>query len=95
MKPDVKLRRWSSMRNLERTRLFNFRLSEREWNIIYGLSYIERVRPSDILRGALVYAGVISDPCSELEEPEEPAVGDAAVGEPIGETNEGESEVQS
>ena len=79
MKPDVKIRRWSSMRNLERTRLFNFRLSEREWNIIYGLSYIERVRPSDILRAALVYSGVISDPCSELEKPEEPAVGAATI----------------
>ena len=62
MKCDVKLERWSSWRNLERTTGINIRLSEKERDIIEGLAYLEHVRPSDIIRGALIYAGVIEEP---------------------------------
>lgn len=95
MRGDVKLERWSSWRNLERTKGINIRLSEKEFYIIEGLAYLERVRASDVIRGALIYAGVIPEP-TKNESASTPSDGDAD--EPCVQSDgeaANESEVQS
>lgn len=95
MKHDVKLERWSSWRNLERTKGINIRLSEKEFYIIDGLAYLERVRASDVIRGALIYAGVIPEPTKDESEatPSDDDAGTPCVQPDGAGTNE--SEVQS
>mgnify|MGYP006907960309 FL=1 len=95
MKHDVKLERWSSWRNLERTTGINIRLSEKERNIIEGLAYLKHVRATDVIRGALIYAGVIPEPTKDESEatPSDDDAGTPCVQPDGAGTNE--SEVQS
>ena len=61
LKEDVKIEKWSSMRGLDRTETpMAFRFSPAERNAIEAAQRM--VRPSDVVRGSLIYAGVIPEP---------------------------------
>lgn len=63
LKEDVKIEKWSSMRGLDRTETpMAFRFSPAERNAIETEAAQRMVRPSDVVRGSLIYAGVISEP---------------------------------
>lgn len=73
LKEDVKIEKWSSMRGLDRTETpMAFRFSPAERNAIETEAAQRMVRPSDVVRGSLIYAGVIPEPppvdVSELTE---------------------------
>lgn len=62
LKKDVKIKRWSSMRGMNRTdTTMSFRFSSDERNDIEVEAASRLVRPSDIVRGCLIYAGVLSE----------------------------------
>ena len=74
IKEDVKIEKWSSMRGLDRTEApMAFRFSPGERNAIEIEAAQRLVRPSDVVRGCLIYAGVIPEPTPEDsdEEPEQ------------------------
>ena len=63
LKEDVKIEKWSSMRGLDRTETpMAFRFSPAERNAIETEAAQRMVRPSDVVRGSLIYAGVIPEP---------------------------------
>ena len=69
MKEDVKIEKWSSMRGLDRTETpMAFRFSPAERNAIETEAAQRMVRPSDVVRGSLIYAGVIPEPQPEEAE---------------------------
>lgn len=69
MKEDVKIEKWSSMRGLDRTETpMAFRFSPAERNAIETEAAQHMVRPSDVVRGSLIYAGVIPEPQPEEAE---------------------------
>ena len=69
MKEDVKIEKWSSMRGLDRTETpMAFRFSPAERNAIENEAAQRMVRPSDVVRGSLIYAGVIPEPQPEETE---------------------------
>ena len=75
LKEDVKIEKWSSMRGLDRTETpMAFRFSPSERNAIETEAAQRMVRPSDVVRGSLIYAGVIPEPkpddVSDLTEPQ-------------------------
>lgn len=66
LKEDVKIEKWSSMRGLDRTETpMAFRFSPAERNAIETEAAQRMVRPSDVVRGSLIYAGVIPEPQPE------------------------------
>ena len=66
IKEDVKIEKWSSMRGLDRTEApMAFRFSPGERNAIEIEAAQRLVRPSDVVRGCLIYAGVIPEPQPE------------------------------
>ena len=76
LKEDVKIEKWSSMRGLDRTETpMAFRFSPAERNAIETEAAQRMVRPSDVVRGSLIYAGVIPEPQPEdaknLNEPQQ------------------------
>lgn len=69
LKEDVKIEKWSSMRGLDRTETpMAFRFSPAERNAIETEAAQRMVRPSDVVRGSLIYAGVIPEPQPEEAE---------------------------
>ena len=69
MKEDVRIEKWSSMRGLDRTETpMAFRFSPAERNAIETEAAQRMVRPSDVVRGSLIYAGVIPEPQPEEAE---------------------------
>ena len=62
MKDGVKVLNWSSWRGLNRSVSFGVKFTPAEMKAITADAYQMMVRPSDIIRGALIYAGVIEDP---------------------------------
>lgn len=79
LKEDVKIEAWSSRRDLDRSSdPMTFRTSLEERNQIVSLAYKLKVRPSDVIRGCLIYAGVISAPEPEAND-QQPADASAAV----------------
>ena len=69
LKEDVKIEKWSSMRGLDRTETpMAFRFSPAERNAIETEAAQRMVRPSDVVRGSLIYAGVIQEPEPEKAE---------------------------
>lgn len=73
IKEDVKIEKWSSMRGLDRTEApMAFRFSPGERNAIEIEAAQRLVRPSDVVRGCLIYAGVIPEPQEEVEDSTEP-----------------------
>ena len=68
LKADVKIEAWSSRRDMDRSELMAFRPTEGERNQIVSLAYELKVRPSDVIRGCLIYAGVISEPATEVKD---------------------------
>lgn len=62
MKADVKIERWSARRDLYRRDAMIFRLSVEERGRLDREAAQRLVRPSDIIRGALIYAGVFERP---------------------------------
>lgn len=69
LKEDVKIEKWSSMRGLDRTETpMAFRFSSAERNAIETEAAQRMVRPSDVVRGSLIYAGVIPEPQPEEAE---------------------------
>ena len=78
LKQDVKIEAWSSRRDMDRSELMAFRPTEGERNQIVSLAYELKVRPSDVIRGCLIYAGVISAPEPEAKDMQ-PAEASAAV----------------
>ena len=83
LKEDVKIEKWSSMRGLDRTDApMAFRFSPVERKAIEVEAASRLVRPSDVVRGCLVYAGVIPEPTpekvSDLTEPQPTEAPDAA-----------------
>lgn len=82
LKEDVKIEKWSSMRGLDRTETpMAFRFSPAERNAIETEAAQRMVRPSDVVRGSLIYAGVIPKPQPEeaenLNEPQQAEAPDA------------------
>jgi len=60
---DLKIERWSAMRGLDRTETpMAFRFSPEERKAIEVEAAARLVRPSDVVRGCLIYAGVIQAP---------------------------------
>ena len=78
LKQDVKIEAWSSRRDMDRSELMAFRPTEGERNQIVSLAYELKVRPSDVIRGCLIYAGVISAPEPEAKD-QQPAEDSEAV----------------
>lgn len=78
LKEDVKIEAWSSRRDMDRSELMSFRPTEKERSQIIGLAYELKVRPSDVIRGCLIYSGAISEPAPEAKnrQPTEAAGGD-------------------
>lgn len=71
LKEDVKIEKWSSMRGLDRTETpMAFRFSPAERNAIETEAAQRMVRPSDVVRGSLIYAGVIQEPEPQPDEAE-------------------------
>ena len=69
LKEDVKIEKWSSMRGLDRNEAtMTFRFSNSERNAIETAAAARLVRSSDIVRGSLIYAGVIPEPQPEEAE---------------------------
>ena len=69
LKEDVKIEKWSSMRGLDRIETpMAFRFSPAERNAIETEAAQRMVRPSDVVRGSLIYAGVIPEPQPEEAE---------------------------
>lgn len=69
LKQDVKIEAWSSRRDMDRRcDPMTFRTSIDERNQIVGLAFELKVRPSDVIRGCLIYAGVISEPATEVKD---------------------------
>ena len=68
LKEDVKVEKWSSMRGLDRTDApMAFRFSPVERKAIEVEAAAHLVRPSDVVRGCLIYAGVIEEPTPETK----------------------------
>ena len=67
MKPDVKIENWSSRRDLERGEVVMVRTSEIERTMLIDIAAELRVRPTDVVRGALIYAGVWPAPPPEQQ----------------------------
>lgn len=66
IKEDVKIEKWSSLRGLDRTEApMAFRFSPVERKAIEIEAAQRLVRPSDVVRGCLIYAGVIPGPPPE------------------------------
>ena len=78
LKDDVKIEAWSSRRDMDRSELMAFRPTEEERNQIVSLAYELKVRPSDVIRGCLIYAGAINAPKPEAKDMQ-PAEASAAV----------------
>lgn len=78
LKADVKIEAWSSRRDMDRSELMAFRPTEGERNQIVSLAYELKVRPSNVIRGCLIYAGVISAPEPEAKD-QQPAEDSEAV----------------
>ena len=74
LKEDVKIEKWSSLRGLDRTETpMAFRFSPAERKAIEVEAAAHLVKPSDVVRGALIYAGVIPEakPDADAEPSEE------------------------
>lgn len=79
LKEDVKIEAWSSRRDMDRSSdPLTFRTSLEERNQIVDLAFELKVRPSDVIRGCLIYAGAISEPAPEAKDLQ-PADASAAV----------------
>lgn len=78
LKQDVKIEAWSSRRDMDRSELMAFRPTEKERNQIVSLAYELKVRPSDVIRGCLIYAGAINAPKPDAND-QQPAEASAAV----------------
>lgn len=62
MLKEVKIKKWSSMRGMDRTNTpMAFRFSNVERKSIEIAAAERLVRPSDIVRGCLIYAGIIPE----------------------------------
>lgn len=73
---DLKIERWSARRGLDRTAMpMSFRFSPEERHAIEVEAASRLVRPSDVVRGCLIYAGVTEPPAADREE-DRPADGE-------------------
>ena len=68
LKEGVKFEKWSSMRGLDRTDSpMAFRFSPVERRAIEVEAAAHLVRTSDVVRGCLIYAGVIPEPKADVQ----------------------------
>lgn len=64
MKSDVVIKRWSGERykgSTQRTETLTVRVSPAEFKVIEDEAFSRHVRTSDLIRGSLIYAGLLQD----------------------------------
>ena len=72
IKPDVPVKRWSSERrkgDCERRETLTVRVSPTEFKNIEDMAFSRHVRTSDLIRGALIYAGILDGDSKQEAEP--------------------------